>query len=318
MEYNNVICHIVGLNPNIKKKFIEKFNNKMYNTIDLDQINDEIFNNPDMEKMFKKYQSLKKHKNDKFKEMEKKMSDFWAENYSDLVIQNIPAKKKIILIGNNNHYKQLSKKMELPTTNKFLIKSNDKLYVSNLIKNNLENYKNKIITGCFPINYIDFDYLLKKKKSIDQSYLKSGYLEKNIEEVEEILNLLSKKSIPGRGLYVSLKESYNLNSKIHPNKSGKIFAYSEPILALLGSFKFEKNELIKSYEKNKIKLIEKKKNSLKKLSKKRNLYLVKKDTFIPYEKGNNVKFFSQSPILIKDLQKIDNVYSMMKEIGVFN
>ena len=43
-----------------------------------------------------------------------------------------------------------------------------------------------------------------------------------------------------------------------------------------------------------------------------------KDTFIPYEKGNNVKFFSQAPILIKDLQKIDNVYSMMKEIGVFN
>ena len=65
MEYNNVICHIVGLNPNIKKKFIEKFNNKMYNTIDLDEINDEIFNNPDMEKMFKKDQSRKKHKIDK-------------------------------------------------------------------------------------------------------------------------------------------------------------------------------------------------------------------------------------------------------------
>ena len=216
MEYNNVICHIVGLNPQLKKSFNKNYSNKIYNVIDLDEINDEIFNNPDMEKLFKKYQSLKKNKNDKYKDIEKKMSVFWEKNFSNLVFQNIPAKKKIILIGNNNHYKQLSKKMDLPTTNKFLIKSNDKIYVSNLIKYNLDNHKKKIINGCFPINYLDFDYLLKKKKSIDESYKKSGYLEKTLEQIQEILNLLAKRNIPGKGLYVSLKDGYNINSKIHP------------------------------------------------------------------------------------------------------
>ena len=318
MEYNNVICHIVGMNPNAKKKFIKNYNNKLFSVIDLDEINDEIFNNPDMEKMFKRYQSLKKNKNDKYKDMEKKMSKYWEINFSDLIIQNIPCKKKIILIGNSNHYKQLSKKMELPTTNKFLVESNDKIHVSNIIKYNLNNYKKDIINGCFPINYIDFDYLLKKKKSIDESYKKSGYLEKSLPQIEKILELLSKKKIPGNGLYISLKEAYNTNSKIHPINNGKIFAYSEPILALLGSFKFNENELVKSYEKNKIKLIEKKKNCLKKLAKKRFLYLVKNETFIPYEKGENVKFFSQAPVIILDKEKIDNVYDMMNDIGIFN
>ena len=46
--------------------------------------------------------------------------------------------------------------------------------------------------------------------------------------------------------------------------------------------------------------------------------MVEKDTFIPHEKGKNVKFFSQAPALIIDKENIDNVYDTMKQIGVFN
>ena len=151
---------------------------------------------------------------------------------------------------------------------------------------------------------------------VKNSYLKSGYLEKTIPQINTILNLLSKKKIKGNNLYISLRDSYNLNSKIHPKKNSKIFAYSEPVLALLGSFRFDEKELVKSYHKNRVKIKEKKNGILKKLKKKRFLYLVDTKTFIPHEKGNNVKFFSQAPVVIKDKEQIDNVYDIFNDISV--
>lgn len=318
MNNKNVICHIVGFNPKSKKKFLNNLNNKNYEVIDLDKLNDNIFKDNEMDKMFKRYTSLKKNKNDKYKDIEKKMTKHWESKFINLIENNLPNKKKIILIGNNNHYKQLSKKVDLPTTNKFIIKSNEKEEVREIIKHNLQNHKKEIIQGIFPMSYLDFDYLLKRKKSVNESYIKSGYLEKSLKQINEILNLLAKKRIAGKGLYISLKEQYNINSKIHPKKNDKIFAYSEPILALLGSFNWKDEEIGKVYENDKVKLIEKKKGSLTKLKKKRFLYLVEKDTFIPHEKGSNIKFFSQAPVVIVDKDKIDNVYTMMNDIGIFN
>ena len=318
MEYKNVICHIVGLNPISKKNFIKKIKSSKFDFVDLDQINEEIFRNPDMDKMFKKYQSLKKSKNEKYKDLEKKMTEFWQKNFSNLIIQNIPSKKKIILIGNNNHYRQLSKKIDLPTTNKFIISNNQKKNIKRLIEYNINTYKKDIINGYFPTEYLNFEYLLKRKKLIDESYKKCGYLEKTENQIISIINLLKNKRIKGQGLFIALKDQYNTNTKIHPKKNSNVFAYSEPVLALLGSFKFDESELIKQYDDKKVKITEKKKGILNKLKKKRYLYMVEKDTFIPHEKGKNVKFFSQAPALIIDKENIDSVYDTMKQIGVFN
>ena len=238
-------------------------------------------------------------------------------NFIDLINNNIPAKKKVILIGNNNHYRQLSKKINLPTTNKFIIRSNKKKDIRDLIKYNLDKHKDDIINGCFPINHLSFDYLLKRKQLVDESYLKSGYLEKTEEQMINILKLLQKKRIKGEGLFISLKEQYNNNTKIFPEKNDKVFAYSEPVLALLNSFEFNNDELVKEFDETKVKILEKKKNVLNKMKKKRYLYLVEKDTFIPDESGKNVKFFSQAPVLILDSEEIKNVYEMLKEIGAF-
>ena len=65
-EYNNLTCHIVGLNPISKKELIEELNKKIFNPIDLDDINQEIINDNEMDKMYKQYQKFKDIKNDKF------------------------------------------------------------------------------------------------------------------------------------------------------------------------------------------------------------------------------------------------------------
>lgn len=317
MDNKNVICHIVGLNPLAKKIFITKLDNLLYEIIDLDKINQEIFKDYEMDNMFQKYNELKSKKNERYKDINKKMTDFWEKNFTNLLNNSMPAKKKIILIGQNNHYKQISRKINLPTTNKFLIKTNLKQDVRETIEYNLNNHKKDIIRGCFPIDYLDFEYLLKQKKNINDNYKKSGYLEKTIPQINAILNLMSKKKIKGEGLYIAMNDTYNINSKIHPKKNSKIFAYSEPVLALLGSFKFEEDELVKSYNKDRIKIKVLKEGILKKLNKKRYLYLVDDETFIPHESGNNIKFFSQAPVLIKDKEEIKNVYKMLKDISVF-
>ena len=72
---NKIICHIVGLNPNDKSKIKEVCNNiPKYHLIDLDNINNEILNNDTMNKLFKNNLKLKKNKNDKFKDIDKKKS----------------------------------------------------------------------------------------------------------------------------------------------------------------------------------------------------------------------------------------------------
>ena len=65
-------------------------------------------------------------------------------------------------------------------------------------------------------------------------------------------------------------------------------------------------------------LIEKKNNALDLLKVKRFLYLVDPDTFIPHEKGNNIKYFSQVPTMIMDKEKISNVYKKLKDVGILN
>ena len=117
------------------------------------------------------------------------------------------------------------------------------------------------------------------------------------------------------GLWICSKQPYNLNSKIHPTKNNKIFGYIEPMHALISSFNWNEDELIKSYQGKKLKLIPKDKNCFNKLKQKRFLYYVDTDTFIPYEKGNNIKFCSQVPVRILEIERIDNVYKKFKKLG---
>ena len=105
-----------------------------------------------------------------------------------------------------------------------------------------------------------------------------------------------------------MKDPYNLGSKIHPTKNDKILAYIDPNLALLGSFNFKKEELRKNFNGKEIKIKELKAQALDKLKTKRFLYLVNKSSFIPHEKGANQKFFSQTPVIILQKEKINSVY----------
>lgn len=308
-DYNCLTCHIIGLNPYSKKELIDSLNSKIFNPIDLDEINELIIKDDIMNSMFKSYQKLKDSKNDKFKEVDKKMTNYWENKYLELLGEKVKLDKKNILIGKNTHFKIISKRINLNTINKFYIK-NSESEVKNLIKYNIENYKDDIINGIFPIEYLDYNYLSKKKNTSSNYYKKAGYLEKDYEQIKTILKLLEDK-MDTTGLWIALKDSYNLGSKIHPKKNDKIIAYVDPNLALFGSFNFEKDEVSKNYNGKEIKIKELKPQALDKLKTYRFLYLVDKNLFAPHEKGANQKFFSQNPVTILQKEKINSVYDFI-------
>jgi hypothetical protein len=310
LDYNCLTCHIVGFNPILKQEFINLLNPKLFNPIDLDEINQKILLDNNMDTMFKSYQKMKNNKNDKFKDIDKKMSLYWENSFLESLGEKIKLNKKNILIGQNNHYKSLSKKVNLNTPNKFYLK-NSADEISNLIKYNLDTYRNDIISGNFPIENLDYEHLSKKRENVMNAYKKNGYLEKDYEQIKTIMNLIESNTVELPGLWISMKEAYNLGSKIHPKKNDKILAYTDPSMALFGSFNFEKDELKKYFNGKEIKIKELKPQILDKLKEKRFLYLVDKNSFMPHEKGANQKFFSQNPVVILQKEKINDVHSYL-------
>ena len=310
MENFNFICHIIGLNAITKQKLEDIKPN--FNIIDLDIINQDILNNPYLDKLYKKYEKFKQDKNDQFKDIDKKMTLFWENEFYKYINILASNKKKNILIGFNYHYKNICKKINLNTCNNFIIKNNLHEDIKLLIEKNLEANKTQIINGNFPLEYLDFNFLLKKKENLLNTYIKIGYIEKNFDEIFSILQNISKTK-DTTGLWICLKDVYNIDSKIYP-KNNKLIAYSEPDIALIESFEFKDDEIQKTIttenDTPSISLKEIKKNSLEKLKKKRFLYYVNNDTFLPFE-DNTHKFFTQKPVSIKFKENIKNAYDYL-------
>lgn len=297
---NNISCHLIGLNPYNKKELVDTIPKTIFNVIDLDTINMEILKTPEIDKMYKQYMKLKEDKNDKFKEVDKKMSIYWENNFIDMIQDQVKPKKINILIGQNNHYKSLAKRVPIECTNKFIIKSTDTdTEVKAWIKYNLDTYQEDIINGNFPLEYINYDQLHKKRNAIETTYKKIGYIEKSVDQVKTMLDLLEKtKKTRGAELWISMKEPYNVNSMIHPKNNNMITAYNDPTNAILSSMNIYSNIEIETL----------KISNPRKLKTRRFVYMVDSNTFISED---NNKYFSQVPVKILAKQKIDSVYDFL-------
>lgn len=295
-------CHLIGMNPYAKKDFINELNNKIFNIIDLDNINQIILEEEPLDKLYKQYIKLKDDKNDKYKEVDKKMTTYWEKQFIEMVESKINNKKMNIMIGANNHYKSLTKKVPIDCTNKFIVMIDNN--INELIRYNLETYKDDIIKGTYPLDYINFDFLQKKRKTMETAYIKSGYIEKTLEQIKTIISIISGTKNVGSEIWIGMKEPYNIGSMIHPK--GKIIGYSDPNIALINSINFMNGDVLISGSGNDVTIKEVKPNSIKKLRTRRFLYLVDPKTFMPED--DNRQFLSQKPVKILAKQKIDSVH----------
>ena len=90
-----IVCHIIGLNQTCKNIFFEKINYNIYKIIDLDNINNQIIRNQEMKELYAIFEKYKNNKNDRYKNIEKKMTLFWEESFIDLINKELSSSKKI-------------------------------------------------------------------------------------------------------------------------------------------------------------------------------------------------------------------------------
>ena len=307
-------CHIVGFNPISKQLFKSKMSNLKYNIIDLDEINLSILDSTNITNLFKQYQGFKNSKNDKYKEIDKKITLYWEKNMIESITSLQQKDIKNILIGYSNHFRNVSKRINInigssPHANLFSIDITRK-DIRDTIEYNLDKYRNDIIKGIFSLENIDFDYLYTTKTKLLDSYKKNGYMEKSLDAIISILEMNSTiKDMDG--LWIALAQPYNVSAKIYPAKNDKLFGFTDINMALLSSFNFLEDDLKKEYHNNVLKIIPKNLDVLEKLKTKRYLYFVDRHSFMPHEKGNNIKYFSQIPIKILSREKINNVYEKL-------
>ncbi len=253
-----IFAHIAGLSEPLKNKLIDSFADSHYIFKDLDLLSSKITNDKNMKLFIQKYeyycdksksQGVTKLQAKQFvtksKEIERKMSIYWKNkmNYYILdIINSTPPNKKIVLIGYCNFFKNVRIFINIQTNTKiFYSIASDPDFIKDIVRTNLDMYREDIINGQFNLDLINPTILSKKREITANLYIKNGYMLKPFDSILKLLNLsLQNYSVP-QVLYFASKTEYNKKIPLD-----KIIAYSDDWIAIIAGFKTK--GLVKGYE----------------------------------------------------------------------
>ncbi len=307
----NVYAHIVGMDNRDRKQFITDVKLLDYNVIDLNYITKIVRSNDYYKKIKDDYDNTKG-------KIEKRaimrcMFNYWKKKIDDN-ISKIKNDNKLILLGLNSLD---DNRLDIKTDNKFIVKHNLENSTKELVKENLDKYHNKIIEGGFSLDYIDKDFLMKKRQEVLEKYKKDKY--KPI-IYENLLKFLKGETVDktnksiGNVYYVSdekFSKSINFGHKggakrdaldIMLDNDREIYAYKEKWLALLSHIPEHQKYFEKGFRNDKpyIKLLDK--DSRKMLEKSAILYELNGKSFIRASDKNPYKLKSKSADIISDYE----------------
>lgn len=320
----NIFCHIVGLNYKIKDKITNILKSKDFNfdIIDLDLITEKIINDNNMNLMYNKYEEYftkskskegTKIDTKKYKEIEKKMINYWKCKFQLLLEKEIKkCKNKVILVGLNTHFKIARTYIKINCKLKFFVRVDLIDNAKIIIENNLDTHRNEIIEGSFPLEYLEIDFLIKKRENLINIYKKIGYEVKSLTSIIRIINNNNNfNMININDLYFA---SRNKQSKKIQFKDERIIAYSIPWLAALSSV--DTTNLKKGFKKNNGFVKQNKRGELNNLKKECYLYKIDKNSFYHHENGKGIKFASTENTKILENYYIKNIYDYLVDNGI--
>jgi hypothetical protein len=332
INISKIIAHISGFTENSKKYFLELFKkSSLYNNInivDVDLITNNIITDKNMEILYSKFEyysnSSKNNKLflEKSKELEKKMFLYWKvkmEYYINKIINN--SNKKILLVGYLSYFKNHKINLNLPINTKFFIKVNHIEHAKSIIEYNLDNSRNDIINGLFDLNFLDINFLIKKRTLLQHIYNKLNYINLNLISIINIIELNSQTEIPNI-LYYS---TFNKYDKKIPILSEPIYLYNNEWLALtnilntshINNINVDNNDIIKGIKNNKPYIIITK-NQLTRLSKSGYIYeIIDTSNVLPYPSKNNIyKYLTMKSIKINRTIAIKNIINQIKDLNI--
>jgi hypothetical protein len=321
----NVFCHIVGLNNKIKDKIIDILQGKNFNfeILDLDKITQKIINDKNMNIMYQKYEEyfqkskLKgsdKTNMKKYKEIEKKMSEYWKNKFKLILEKEINKikKKQIILIGLNTHFKHSRIYVKIDCKLKFFIRLDLAENAKSVIETNLDNHRNEIIEGTFPLEYLEIDFLIKKRENLLNIYKKNCYELKSITSIIKIINNNIDLNIDKiNDLYYASRDK---KTKVIKMDAERIVAYSVPWVAAVSCMNCD--NIKKGFKNNNGFIKQQKKGGFNQLKKECYLYKVSKDDFYHHENGKGIKFVSSQSVKILENYYIKDIHDYLIDNGI--
>jgi hypothetical protein len=347
INQNIIIGHIAGLTEQTKNelyKIIYRSElSKIIEIIDSDIITSKIIEDNNMGTLFAKFeyyseksknQTLSQTENKsalvKAKQLEKKMFQYWKvrmEYYINKITSS--STKKILLIGYLSFFKNHKIYLNLNIIPKFFIKVNYIQHAQTIIKYNIETSKDDIIEGNFDLNYLDINFLIKKRIQLQNIYTKIGYIVMNLNSIINTIELYSQISIPDVLYYASF---IKYEKKI-PIICNSLNAYNKEWLALSNILTTDQNlkkfnSITVNNETNLNNLekgvnengpfIRMNKEQFKQLSKSGYIYeIINTENFMPSPSKYNVyKYFTVKPVKINRVLQIDNILTQFKNLKI--
>ena len=236
------IIHIVGLNNDFKNDFISKIKNidPNYNIIDIDDLTQKITNDSKLSKLYDDYEKNKSDKN-KSKNISSDINDEWARDLQSKLNKLLSVNDKpTIVIGLTTSVINTGVPkiyINIPTNYKFIVEIDLIENAKQIIKNNLKEYKNQIISGKFPLEYLNLDFLIKRREQLNNIYTKNLYIPKKIDDIikffkNHIQNLDGRRSVNNKQLYYASDKEF-----VKYISTKNISLYNNDIQAILLIFK---------------------------------------------------------------------------------
>ena len=341
INQQGIYAHIAGLTEINKIEFNNLFKishlSNYIEIIDVDIITTKIIEDANMDKLFKKYSYYfdrskdnnlskieMKNSLNKSKEFEKKMFQYWKvkmEYYINKLSSNTT--KQIILIGYLSFFNNHKIYLNLNIVPKFFLKVDYNEHSKNVIKYNLDNYKNDIIEGIYDLNYLNPSFLIKVRIQLQNIYTKINYIIMSMVSIINTLELFSQTDIPNVLYYASFikytKKIPILNNPIQVYTQ-EWLALSSILLTLNNINKIEDTNLNidKGINKDGKCYINITKQQYNLLNKNGYIYeIISTENFLPYPTKNNIyKFFSVKPIKINRILEIDNIINQIKKLNI--
>jgi hypothetical protein len=241
-----IFAHIAGLSNDLINKIINKYKNK-YIFKNIEDYTKIIINDKNMKSLIQRYEyyyeksktiNITKLQSKQFlkksKDIEQKMNIYWKNKMNYYILELInksDPKKKIILFGYCNFFKNIRIFIKIQAKILIFANINSIDYVKEIIRNNLKNYSEDIINGNYNLDLLNLQYLIKKREILINIYIKKAY---DLKTYDNIINLLTTSiqtfdnpSI----LYFSSIIEYNKKINLK-----KLIAYSYDWISLVSAF----------------------------------------------------------------------------------
>lgn len=200
-------------------------------------------------------------------------------------------------------------KVLIKADNKFFLKVNLKENAQEIIKFNLKKYHDDIVEGEFPLDYINLEYLVNSRETLQNGYEKLNY---NVSPLEKIYHFFEhgihakKPEI----LYIVLPTEYEKD--IICKK--KVYAFTEDWIALSSIV----TGIERGYNDGIAYIKEKTKGTFKKLHVPSYIYVVPSTNFISMGSGDSSKFYQAANRKIKIIKSlhIGDIYEKLKEMKI--